>query len=47
MLNGEKGGIINNVYLRVAPDSYYEMHIDTDDANAHLINNGDIGIILK
>lgn len=47
MLNGEKGGIINNVYLRIAPNSYYEMHIDTDDANAHLVNNGDIGIIIK
>ena len=47
MLKGEKGGIINNVYLRIAPNSYYEMHIDTDDANAHLIENGDIGIILK
>ena len=47
LLNGEKGGIINNVYLRVAPNSYYEMHIDTDDANAHLVENGDIGIILK
>ena len=47
ILKGEKGGIINNVYLRIAPNSYYEMHIDTDDANAHLIENGDIGIILK
>lgn len=46
-LKGEKGGIINNVYLRVAPNSYYEMHIDTDDANAHLVNQGDIGIIIK
>ncbi len=46
-INGEKGGIMENVYLRVAPNSYYEMHIDTDDANAHLINNGDVGIIIK
>ena len=45
-LQGEKGGIINNVYLRIAPNSYYEMHIDTDDANAHLVNPGDIGKIL-
>ena len=47
LLKGEKGGIINNVYLRVAPNSYFEMHIDTDDANAHLIENGDIGTIIK
>lgn len=47
LLKGEKGGIINNVYLRIAPNSYYEMHLDTDDANAHLLKNGDIGTIIK
>ena len=41
-INGEKGGILNNVYLKVLPNSYLELHLDTDDANAHLINNGDI-----
>lgn len=45
-LNGEKGGIITNVYLKVSDDAYFEMHLDTDDANAHLIKNGDIGEIL-
>lgn len=45
-LNGEKGGIITNVYLKVSDNSYLEMHLDTDDANAHLIKNGDIGEIL-
>ena len=45
-LYGEKGGIINNVYLMVSETSYFEMHLDTDDANAHLIKNGDIGEIL-
>ena len=46
-LKGEKGGRIDNVYLRVAENSYYEMHIDTDDANAHLVKNGDLGTIIK
>lgn len=46
MLYGEKGGVITNVYLRVSNESYFEMHLDTDDANAHLIKNGDIGEIL-
>lgn len=46
LLSGEKGGIINNVHVKIAPNSYYEMHLDTDDANAHLIKNGDIGIII-
>ena len=45
-LNGEKGGIITNVYLKVSEDSFFELHLDTDDANAHLIKNGDIGEII-
>ena len=46
-LPGEKGGIINNVSLKIAPNSYFELHLDTDDANAHLIKSGDIGRIIK
>lgn len=38
---GEKGGIMDNVYLSVSEKSYYEMHIDTDDANAFLLNIND------
>ena len=34
LIDGEKGGIINNVHLKVADNSYFEMHLDTDDANA-------------
>lgn len=45
-LNGEKGGIITNVYLKVSEDAFFELHIDTDDANAHLVKSGDIGEIL-
>ena len=45
-LYGEKGGIITNVYLKVSEESFFELHLDTDDANAHLIKNGDIGEIL-
>ncbi len=39
-IKGEKGGILNNVHLKVADHSYYEMHLDTDDANAFLLKNG-------
>lgn len=46
-LEGEKGGIIDNVFLKIAENSVLEMHLDTDDANAHLVNQGDIGIIIK
>lgn len=45
-LSGEKGGIINNVHLKIADNSFFEMHLDTDDANAHLVKNGDIGEII-
>lgn len=45
-LNGEKGGIISNVYLKAADNSFFEMHLDTDDANAHLVKNGDIAEII-
>lgn len=40
-ISGEKGGIMDQVYLKEAEASYYEMHIDTDDANAFLLQNGD------
>jgi len=43
---GEKGGIITNVHLKVSDESFFELHLDTDDANAHLIKNGDIGEII-
>ena len=45
-LNGEKGGIISNVHLKVQDEAFFELHLDTDDANAHLIKQGDIGEIL-
>ena len=45
-VDGEKGGILNNVNLKVSEDSFFELHLDTDDANAHFIKNGDIGEIL-
>ena len=45
-LLGEKGGILNNVSLKVNDNYAFEMHLDTDDANAHLLNQGDKGIIL-
>ena len=45
-IDGEKGGIINNVHLKISEKSFFELHLDTDDANAHLIKNGDIGEII-
>lgn len=45
-IDGEKGGILTNVYIKPSDEAFFELHLDTDDANAHLIKNGDIGEIL-
>lgn len=42
----EKATILKNVYLSVSEDAYFEVHLDTDDANACLIKNGDIAEII-
>lgn len=41
VIDGEKGGILENVYVRINDNFSYEVHLDTDDANAFLIKNGD------
>ena len=43
---GEKGGILDNVCVKVLKDAYFECHLDLDDANAHLIKNKDVGEIV-
>ena len=46
-IGGEKGGIIENVYLKDSEEAYFEMHLDTDDANAFLLKqNDEVEIIL-
>lgn len=46
-VSGIKGGILDNVYLKIDDSYKFELHIDVDDANAHLINQGDIVKIIK
>lgn len=41
-INGEKSGIISDVYLKESDNSALELHLDTDDANAFLLKNGDM-----
>lgn len=41
VVKGEKPGILENVYVRISDNFSYEVHLDTDDANAFLIKNGD------
>lgn len=45
-INGEKRGIID-IHTKVSDDGFFEVHLDTDDANAFLINPGDSGILIK
>lgn len=47
LINSEKGGIISDVHLKVSDNAYYELHLDTDDANAFLLKNGDILEIIQ
>lgn len=46
LIGGEKSSILKDVLIRVSESAYYEMHLDTDDANANLVKNGDIATIL-
>ena len=47
LVGGLKGGILFNVALKVSEQSYFELHLDLDDANAHLLKQGDIVEILE
>lgn len=40
-INGEKNAILGNIHFRVEIDNCLELHLDTDDANANLIMQGD------
>ena len=40
-IEGEKSGILNDVYLRIADNSGFELHLDTDDGNAFGLKTGD------
>ena len=42
-----KGGIMDNVHIKVSEDFTYEMHIDTDDGNAFLLKDGDTLEVIK
>ena len=48
LIENEKGGIMNHVYLKETPHAYFEMHIDTDDANALMLKqNDEVEIIMN
>ena len=47
LVEGVKGGIMHNVTLKISENYEFELHLDVDDGNAHLINHGDFGTIIK
>lgn len=47
LVDGIKGGIMHNVSLKISDAYSLECHLDTDDGNAFLINQGDFGTIIK
>lgn len=46
-VGGERGLIFDNVLVRVRGDFVLEMHIDTDEANAAMLNNGQMVEVLR
>ncbi len=40
-VGGEKGGILDNVYLKVLQPSSLELHLDSDEGNAFGLKTGD------
>lgn len=40
-IDGDKKAILGNVHFKVSNDECLELHLDTDDANANLIMQGD------
>lgn len=46
-INGKKGGIMDNVYVKKNKNYKLELHIDTDDANAFNLTNEDIVEIIE
>ena len=46
-IEGDKSGIID-AEVKVSDDGYYELHLDTDDANAFLIeDNQNVTMIIE
>ncbi len=46
-VNTIKGGTMDNVYIKCNDNYQLEMHIDLDDANSHMLSNGDFGYIIN
>lgn len=47
MIPGPKGGIMDNIVVRVSQNYQLDLHIDTDEANAFLLKQGDLLELVK
>ncbi|MFW5490646.1 MAG: phosphate propanoyltransferase [Desulfovibrio sp.] len=45
-IQGDRGGILSNVVMRVVEDSIPEMHVDIEEANAFNLHNSDLVKVL-
>ena len=46
-IGNERGSVMNHVKIRVNESFSLEMHIDTDEANACQVKQGDMAVIIK
>ena len=46
-VEGEKASILDKVYIKEGENYNFELHLDTDDANANLIKTGDFLEIIE
>jgi acetate kinase len=44
-VEGEREVTFGDVVVRVSPKFQLELHVDTDEANAAQVNNGDVGYL--
>lgn len=44
---GQRGGVLDNVVIRVKPEWVPEIHLDTDEANALGVRHGDLGKMIR
>lgn len=47
LIGKEKRSVLHDVFLKISDSYALDFHIDTDDANACLVNTGDEAVILK
>lgn len=47
VVGNEKKATLHDVCLKEDPNGVLEFHIDTDDANANFVSNGDLGQIIS